>query len=80
MADKAQLIVRNLDPSIVAALRTRAARSGRSMEAEHREILRSVLRPSRRRASFKEWLARMPAVGLDRDFARPPSRARRVRL
>ena len=80
VADTTQLIVRNLDPSIVAALRTRAARSGRSMEAEHREILRSVLRPSRRRTSFKEWLARMPAVGLDRDFARRRSRARRVRL
>ena len=80
MADKTQLIVRNLDPSVVAALRTRAARSGRSMEAEHREILKAVLRPPRRRPSFKAWLERMPPVGTDRDFARPRSRARRVRL
>src|SRR2546426_2990528 len=78
MAPKAQLIVRNLDPAIVAALRTRAARSGRSMEAEHREILRSALRPSRKRTSFKEWLLRMPHVGTDRDFTRARSRARRA--
>src|SRR5437870_13765489 len=79
MAPKAQLIVRNLDPAIVAALRTRAARSGRSMEAEHREILRSALRPSRK-TSLKEWLLRMPDVGTDRDFVRARSRGRRVRL
>jgi len=80
MAGKAQLIVRNLDPDIVAALRTRAARSGRSMEAEHREILRSTLRPSRHRRSFKEWLERMPDVGTATDFVRPRPPARRVRL
>jgi antitoxin FitA len=77
---KAQLIVRNLDAAIVAALRTRAARSGRSMEAEHREILKSALRSSPRRTSFKEWLERIPNVGKDRDFARPRSKARRIRL
>ena len=76
----AQLIVRNLDPGIVTALRTRAARKGRSMEAEHREILTGVLRPGRGRASFKEWLTRMPAVGVDRDFARVRRRPRPVRL
>ncbi len=80
MSGKAQLIVRNLDPAIVAALRTRAAQSGRSMEAEHREILKSALRGGRRRTSFKEWLSRMPDVGVDRDFARTRSRSRRVRL
>jgi plasmid stability protein len=52
VADTTQLIVRNLDPAVIAALRTRAARSGRSMEAEHREILKSVLRPPRRRPSL----------------------------
>lgn len=76
----AQLIVRNLDPDVVSALRSRAARQGRSMEAEHREILTAVLRPGRGRTSFKEWLTRMPAVGADRDFARVRSRPRRVRL
>jgi plasmid stability protein len=50
------------------------------MEAEHREILKSVLRPSRWRTNLKEWLERMPPVGTDRDFARPRSRPRRIPL
>ena len=76
----AQLIVRNLDPQTVSALRARAARSGRSMEAEHREILRTVLRPSRGQTTLKEWLARMPNVGTDKDFERSRRRPRGVRL
>ena len=39
----AQLIVRNLEDSVVKALRERAAGKGRSTEAEHREILRAAL-------------------------------------
>ena len=39
----AQLIVRNLEDSVVKALRERAASKGRSTEAEHREILREAL-------------------------------------
>jgi plasmid stability protein len=76
----AQLIVRNLEPEIVAALRARAARKGRSMEAEHREILSGALRPGRGRTSFKEWLARMPDVGTAHDFERLRRRPRPVRL
>jgi plasmid stability protein len=37
------LHVRNLDDDLVARLKRRAARHGRSMEAEHREILRQAL-------------------------------------
>ena len=74
----AQLIVRNLDPQTVLALKARAAHSGRSMEAEHREILRAALRPGRGRRSLKEWLARMPAVGADEDFTRSRQRPRRI--
>jgi antitoxin FitA len=37
------LHVRNLDEDLVAKLKRRAARHGRSTEAEHREILRQVL-------------------------------------
>ncbi|HEV2366231.1 MAG TPA: hypothetical protein VGS12_18785 [Caulobacteraceae bacterium] len=37
------LHVRNLDPELVAKLKRRAARHGRSAEAEHREILRQAL-------------------------------------
>ena len=39
----ASLIVRNLDDELLVRLRRRAARHGRSMEAEHREILRHAL-------------------------------------
>ena len=72
-----QLIVRNLDEEIVTRLRQRAAQHGRSTEAEHREILREVLLPLRRRSSLKEYLLAMPDVGTDRDFQRPPERRRR---
>ncbi len=75
-----QLIVRNLDESVVKALRERAARKGRSTEAEHREILRDALFANRRRTSFKAALQSVPDVGVDDDFARPRARQRRVRL
>lgn len=39
----AQLHVRNVDDDIVTRLKRRAARHGRSVEAEHREILRQAL-------------------------------------
>ena len=76
----AQLVVRKLDPEVVVELRKRAARSGRSMEAEHREILRMALRPRRTAKSLKELLLFIPAVGEDSDFARRRDKARRVRL
>ena len=41
----AQLTVRNVDDAIAAALKARAARAGRSAEAEHRRILEAALRP-----------------------------------
>jgi plasmid stability protein len=64
----AQLIVRELEESVVRALKLRAAKKGVSAEAEHRAILREVLlrRSSR---SFKEALLAMPDVGKDADFA-----------
>jgi plasmid stability protein len=74
----AQLIVRNLDEAVVARLRRRAAERGRSMEAEHREILREALLPSRRRPSLKEHLMAMPDVGTDEDFQRPPEKRRKA--
>jgi plasmid stability protein len=39
----ASLHVRNLEDDLVARLKRRAARHGRSAEAEHREILRQAL-------------------------------------
>jgi plasmid stability protein len=66
-----QLIVRNVAEDIVRALKRRAARHGRSAEAEHREILRASLREDAERASFKSVLASMPDVGEDLDFLVP---------
>jgi plasmid stability protein len=42
----AQLHVRNVPDDLVAALKERAFRNRRSMEAEHRNILEEVLRPT----------------------------------
>jgi plasmid stability protein len=42
----AQLHVRNVPDDLVAALKERAGRNRRSMEAEHRNILEEVLRPA----------------------------------
>ena len=73
----AQLIVRNIDAVTVRALKMRAARNGRSAEAEHREILRAALRDHDGR-SLKDHLLAMPSAGDDADFQRSASRARRV--
>jgi plasmid stability protein len=56
-----QLIVRNLDRRIVAALKARAARRGRSAEAEHREILEHALLSAAPGADFKTFLRSIPA-------------------
>ncbi len=76
----AQLIVRRLEEKTVKALRERAARNGRSTEAEHREILRAALRSGRGAKSLKELLLQMPAAGQDSDYARQSARPRRVRV
>jgi len=41
----AQLLVRNVPDYVVEALRERARSHGRSVEAEHRAVLESLLRP-----------------------------------
>ena len=64
----AQLIVRELEESVVRALKVRAAKKGVSAEAEHRAILREVLlsrstggpRPSHR------VVHRVPVAGVRR--------------
>ena len=66
----ANLVVRNLDQRIVDALKQRAARHGRSAEAEHRAILEEVLVLTPKKKSFAEALASMPNVGQDEDFER----------
>jgi antitoxin FitA len=62
------LIVRNVGEDLVRALKRRAARRGRSAEAEHREILREALQSELANESFKDLLLSMPDVGRDEDF------------
>ena len=76
----AQLIVRNLDDAIVKRLRRRAAESGRSVEAEHREILREALMGKSARRSLKDHLLSMPNAGKDEDFVRKPDKVRKITL
>jgi plasmid stability protein len=76
----AQLIVRNLPERIVKALKLRAAESGRSAEAEHREILRRALLPAGDGETLKEALLSMPEIGEDSDFERRPDLGREVAL
>lgn len=56
----ASLHVRNVDPSLLEKLRIRAAESGRSIEAEHREILKRALEQVRD-LTFEELAARVRA-------------------
>ena len=71
---KTQLIVRNLEEEVVRELKLQAARHGRSAEAEHREILRQALLPTKEKKSIKEYLLTMPSGGDDADFERIPER------
>jgi len=74
-----QLIVRNLDETIVQALKEQAARHGRSAEAEHREILKEALAPDPPE-DLKTMFLAMPDVGEDSDFERIRSLPRRLDL
>ena len=75
-----QLTVRNIDESLVGLLKVRAAKHGRSAEAEHREILRHALQGGGDAPSFNAFLLEMPNVGEDRDFERPRDTGRKVEL
>lgn len=55
------LQVRNLDDDIIQRLKRRAARHGRSVEAEHREILRQAL-SGEVEPSFAELAEQMRAL------------------
>lgn len=76
-----QVTLGNIDETIVMKMKRQAGARGRSMEAEHRRIVReSSEGPSDRRISFKEALLAMPDVGEDSDFLRPPQIDRPVGL
>jgi hypothetical protein len=74
-----QLIVRNLQARVVAALKARAAAHGRSAEAEHREILERALLGGAPPGDFKTWLRAMPEAPALR-LRRSKSLGRRVRV
>lgn len=65
----ANLIVRNLDETLVRKLKQQAGRHARSAEAEHRAILETALMKTQRK-SLASVLAAMPNVGTDQDFER----------
>ncbi len=68
----AQLVVRNLEEAVVRKLKQKAAKDGISMEEEHRRILRnSLMKKTKPKMSFLDFLCTMPNVGDDADFARP---------
>ena len=65
----ANLMVRNVDDSVVEAPKARAGKRGTSAEAEHRRILKQALRKPKKK-SFAEILTKIPPVGEDSDFKR----------
>jgi plasmid stability protein len=60
-----QLLVRNVDDETIAWLKARAVANGRSMEAEHREVLRAA-RSASAPTDFWERAARMRAESAGR--------------
>lgn len=60
----AQVLVRDLDPAVVEAIRESARRHGRSLEAELRRILESAAR--RRATDFWRTAERLRAGTIDR--------------
>ena len=65
----AQLIVRNLDDAVKRKLQRRAARHGRSMEEEIRDILRNAVKDEGSRA--RGWVRRSPSSSRDIEFEEP---------
>jgi len=79
----AELVLRQVEPEIVEKLKERADKHSRSVEDEHREILREALSVGDQDAStmtFEEYLRTMPDVGTDADFSRIEGSFRDVSL
>ena len=64
-----QLVVRNIEPEIVEALRQRAAAANISAKEQQRRLLREAPGTTRK-LTFMKVLMTMPNVGRDEDFAR----------
>jgi plasmid stability protein len=79
----AELVLRQVEPAIIEKLKERADKHSRSVEDEHREILREALAVGDQDAStmtFEEYLRKMPDVGTDGDFSRIEGSIRDVSL
>ncbi len=63
------LTVKNIDTSIINALKERALKHHRTIEAEHRAVLMQALMQPKRK-TFAEALLSIPNVGTDNDFER----------
>jgi plasmid stability protein len=74
----AQLVVRNLEDEVKAQLRERAARHGRSMEEEVREILREATKEDSNEGLGTRIVALFSGSGLGIDLPEMPSWKMRV--
>ena len=73
------MIVRKLETEVVRKLKERAAKYGVSMEEEHRRILRdTLLKKSKPKMSFKEFLLTVPDFGHDADAYRKKAKWREI--
>ena len=77
----AAIVIRNLSPETHRALQARAARHGRSTEAEARTILDAAVRPNAR-VKLGSALAALshPFGGLDLDISREETPAEPIAL
>ena len=64
------LLVRNVETDLVERLRRRARAHGRSIEAEHRAILRAALAPRRTGRELLALIRAGPDLDLDPDAVR----------
>ena len=79
----AELLIRDVEPAILARLKKRADAHRRSVEDEHRAILRDVLLSGDQEApamTFEAYLRKMPDVETDADFSRIEGSIRDVSL
>lgn len=79
----AELLLRDVEPAIVARLKQRAEQHRRSVEDEHKAILRDLLLADDQDApklTFEAYLRTMPDVGTDADFSRIEGSIRDVSL
>jgi plasmid stability protein len=79
----AELLLRNVEATIVARLKARADEHRRSVEDEHTAILRDVLLVGDQEPpamTFEAYLRKMPDAGTDADFSRIEGSIRDVNL